>query len=291
MALSAGSVVAMHVDRLERNIWRTRISTRAHRALLLQGGQSARRRAASSSRPPCSLLHVPVDLTGEKKLDPELASWLSFARAEELSTEVKALAVAATSDTPTGPRFLEARKALATRRASPRTKSPGVRARGMGGRSGLHAEPRLAISRARAEAAHAWQPFAIFPTDHHRIVPADRRRPRGARPLLASRQDTQLRTDGNAFLKAETLKGCVEKAGVDRPRRARARRVRAQRHGGVLRRTSWKGSPSPRTAGVQSYGSRCVKPPVPVPATYQRPHPMTAGGAGRASPSRSRRGR
>src|SRR5690606_4874136 len=60
-----------------RNIWRTRLDN----ALLL--ARYARTRVGADKlwlAPSCSLLHVPVDLDGEKALEPDLKSWLSFAR-------------------------------------------------------------------------------------------------------------------------------------------------------------------------------------------------------------------
>ena len=62
--------------------------------------------------------------------------------------------------------------------------------------------------------------------------------------------------------------------GGARPRRARARRARAQRHGRVLRRAAAGASPSPTHGWVQSYGSRCVKPPI-LYGDVSRPAPMT----------------
>ena len=60
-----------------RNVWRTRLDN----ALLL--ARYARNRVGADNlclAPSCSLLHVPVDLEGEKALDADLKSWLSFAR-------------------------------------------------------------------------------------------------------------------------------------------------------------------------------------------------------------------
>ncbi|GGX22358.1 5-methyltetrahydropteroyltriglutamate--homocysteine S-methyltransferase [Undibacterium macrobrachii] len=61
-----------------RNIWRADLSTLLQRYLPVHAQLQAKRAplwlAAS-----CSLLHVPVDLDVENKLDPELRSWLAFA--------------------------------------------------------------------------------------------------------------------------------------------------------------------------------------------------------------------
>ena len=60
-------------------------------------------------------------------------------------------------------------------------------------------------------------------------------------------------------------------AGGDRPRRARARRVRAQRHGAVFRRATCRVSPSPGTAGCNptvraTSGRRSCSATSPVPS-------------------------
>ncbi len=107
-----------------RNVWRSDLDV-AHglirRAVRAIGPE--RVLVASS----CSLLHTPVDLTAEQGLDAELKSWLSFA-AQKIA-ELRLLADAAESDTPDNPAFAQARAILAGRKESPRTRNPAVRAR------------------------------------------------------------------------------------------------------------------------------------------------------------------
>jgi len=75
--------------------------------------------------PSCSLLHLPVDLSAEDGLDPELRSWLAFAT--ERLEELRVLAghvdgnAAAVADA-----FAENQVAAASRRASTRVHNPGV---------------------------------------------------------------------------------------------------------------------------------------------------------------------
>src|SRR5690606_20709304 len=66
--LSAGVIDGRNIWREDLDALRERLAP-AHRAL------GPRLWLA----PSCSLLHVPVDLAGERDLDPELAGWLSFA--------------------------------------------------------------------------------------------------------------------------------------------------------------------------------------------------------------------
>jgi 5-methyltetrahydropteroyltriglutamate--homocysteine methyltransferase len=70
-----------------RNVWRTDL-----RAALatMQGVAAARGAQRLMVAPSCSLLHVPVDLAQETRLDPEVKSWLAFAM--QKLAEVAALA-------------------------------------------------------------------------------------------------------------------------------------------------------------------------------------------------------
>src|SRR5690606_21211036 len=74
-----------------RNIWRTQLDNALILARYARGHRGADRLWLA---PSCSLLHSPVDLTLEKKLDAELRGWLAFARQklQELRTLADALA-------------------------------------------------------------------------------------------------------------------------------------------------------------------------------------------------------
>jgi 5-methyltetrahydropteroyltriglutamate--homocysteine methyltransferase len=69
MMLSAGVIDG-------RNIWRTDLSNGLRKLWILQSKIGRERLAVASS---CSLLHTPVDLENETKLDSELKSWMAFA--------------------------------------------------------------------------------------------------------------------------------------------------------------------------------------------------------------------
>jgi 5-methyltetrahydropteroyltriglutamate--homocysteine methyltransferase len=72
-----------------RNIWKTDLSTTL--AWLEPIYNRLKKRLWLA--PSCSLLHVPVDLSSEKQLDDQIKSWLAFAiqKLDELSTLAKAL--------------------------------------------------------------------------------------------------------------------------------------------------------------------------------------------------------
>ena len=66
--------------------------------------------------PSCSLQHVPVSLAVEKRLDPEVKTWLAFAT--EKLAEIGTLALALRDEAAAEPSLAAADKALAARRAS-----------------------------------------------------------------------------------------------------------------------------------------------------------------------------
>ncbi len=106
-----------------RNVWRTDLDAALDRLEPL-----AAARGELWVAPSCSLLHVPHDLAQETQLDEELRSWLAFARQklEEVATLARALqegreAVAET--------LAVSRRAIASRRSSERTRRPEVRER------------------------------------------------------------------------------------------------------------------------------------------------------------------
>ncbi|MEO8302439.1 MAG: 5-methyltetrahydropteroyltriglutamate--homocysteine S-methyltransferase, partial [Rhizomicrobium sp.] len=105
-----------------RNIWKTALTDaerKIERAKELRGG-------ALMVAPSCSLLHVPVDLELETRLDAELSSWLAFA-VQKLD-EVAALVGAGSGARDSG-YFLDNAKALGSRATSSRIHDPKVAAR------------------------------------------------------------------------------------------------------------------------------------------------------------------
>jgi 5-methyltetrahydropteroyltriglutamate--homocysteine methyltransferase len=252
-----------------RNIWRTDLD-RAH---ALIGRATA---AIGTERvwvaPSCSLLHVPVDLDAEQRLDPELKGWLAFA-AQKLD-EIRALADAASTGTPASAAFRDARAAIAARGTSRRTKHPAVRARASGlddamrRRASPYSE-RAPLQRARLE-------LPLFPTTTIGSFPqtAD---VRGAR--AAWRAGRMTAADYHAFLKAE-IRSCIEKQetlGLDVLVHGEFERSDMVEYFGE----KLEGFAFTENGWVQSYGSRCVKPPV-LFGDVARPIAMTVEWSGYA---------
>ena len=78
--------------------------------------------------PACSLLHVPVDLNSEEKLESEIKSWLAFAlqKLQELSILTKALNMGRNA---VAQELFENRSAIQSRAVSSRVHNPVVKDR------------------------------------------------------------------------------------------------------------------------------------------------------------------
>ncbi|WP_437782114.1 5-methyltetrahydropteroyltriglutamate--homocysteine S-methyltransferase [Sorangium sp. So ce1097] len=255
MSLSAGVVDG-------RNIWRADLDA-AHR--LVRRAVQALGPERVLVAPSCSLLHVPVDLSAETKLDAELRRWMAFA-AQKLA-ELRALADAAATDAPSSALFDEARSALAARRASQRTRDPEVRARAAAVNDGMLRRASPFTERASKQRARFGLP--AFPTTTIGSFPQTGD-VRGARAALRAGRTTPEQYE--RFLKDETRR-CVEKQeaiGLDVlvhgefERNDMVEYFGEQLAGFAFTENGW----------VQSYGSRCVKPPV-LFGDVSRPAAMT----------------
>ena len=215
--------------------------------------------------PSCSLLHTPVDLANEPKLDDELKQWLAFAqqKLEEVAVLGKAL------DNPAVVKVeLEANaKAIEARRTSKRIHNDEVKKR-------LAAVTPQMLDRKspfakRAAAQQSKLNLPVLPTTTIGSFPqtADIREARAkfkAGKLTPAEYQT--------FLEQKTTE-CIryqEKADIDVlvhgefERNDMVEYFGEQLAGFTFTANGW----------VQSYGSRCVKPPV-IFGDVSRPAPMT----------------
>jgi len=216
--------------------------------------------------PSCSLLHVPVDLESEHTLDAEIRSWLSFAvqKLGEITLLAKALAHGREA---VAFELAASRAAIAARRASARVNNPAVKA---------------AVEAITAELGRRQSPFAVraakqaallhlplYPTTTIGSFPQ-------TREIRLARSAFKAGTiDDTAYtlaMQAE-IEHCVreqEKLGLDVLVHGEAERndmveyFGEQLDGYAFSKAGW----------VQSYGSRCVKPPI-LFGDIRRPKPMT----------------
>lgn len=214
----------------------------------------------------CSLLHIPLDATAERDIDPQIRRWLAFAR--QKTAEITTLARGLDQGTGAITAELAANQAdLASRTTSAITHDRAVRARteaiteADGRRSQPYAE------RAVAQRAHLGLPLlptttiGSFPqTDELRVARAD---------LRAGRIDT---AGYEERIKAEIREvlSFQEKTGIDvlvhgEPERNDMVQYFAEQLTGYL---------ATRHGWVQSYGTRYVRPPV-LAGDVSRPEPMT----------------
>jgi len=216
--------------------------------------------------PSCSLLHVPVDLDSEQKLDAEIKSWLAFA-IQKLA-ELKLVSTALNQGRAAVARELAENKiAIAARRNSPRVNKPEVKAalarinQALGQRQSPYAE------RAKQQAARLQLP--AFPTTTIGSFPqtADIRRVR--RDYKAGLLDEAAYIEA---MQAEIARSVREQEalGLDVLVHGEAERndmveyFGEQLDGYAFSQFGW----------VQSYGSRCVKPPI-LFGDITRPSAMT----------------
>ncbi len=233
-----------------RNIWRTDLD----RALALLRPALARRGGRLWIAPSCSLLHVPLGLGDDTALDAELRSWL--AGAQEKLTELNLLKRALTEGEAAVRRELFlARAAVAARKASPRVKNLAVADRvaqlPAGADQRASAFPaRQAVQRARLHLpAYPTTTIGSFPqTAEIRAARAAYRH--GALPE-ADYVEAMHRAIAQAVHKQEAL-GLDVLVHGEAERNDMVEYFGEQLEGFAFTSNGW----------VQSYGSRCVKPPI-----------------------------
>ncbi|MDR9095501.1 5-methyltetrahydropteroyltriglutamate--homocysteine S-methyltransferase [Burkholderia multivorans] len=216
--------------------------------------------------PSCSLLHVPVDLTNEQKLDPEIRSWLAFAL--QKLDELKVLAAALNQGrAAVRAELADNRTAIAARRASPRVHNPAVKAAIAGITPALGQRKSPYAVRARKQAALLNLP--TYPTTTIGSFPQTAEIRQARSRFKAGELDEAAYKDA---MRAE-IAHCVreqEALGLDVLVHGEAERndmveyFGEQLDGYALSQSGW----------VQSYGSRCVKPPI-LFGDISRPRTMT----------------
>ncbi|GFO65006.1 5-methyltetrahydropteroyltriglutamate--homocysteine S-methyltransferase [Geomonas paludis] len=245
-----------------RNIWRADMEE-AHRMVrrAVTALGSERVMVASS----CSLLHVPVDLDAETRLDAELKSWMAFA-AQKVG-EVRFLADAAEQEQPQGAILEQAAAALARRRAAAAADNPTVRHRA--GQVNTAMTRRNAPFAERSAKQKARFNHPLLPTTTIGSFPQSRE----VREARSRWRSGALDAEGyQDFLRGE-IRRCIERQeqlGLDVLVHGEFERTDMVEYFGE----QLDGFAFTQNGWVQSYGSRCVKPPV-LYGDVARPRPMT----------------
>jgi 5-methyltetrahydropteroyltriglutamate--homocysteine methyltransferase len=246
-----------------RNVWRTDLE----RALdMLERAARALGPDRVLVAPSCSLLHAPIDLELETRLDAELRSWLAFATQKLRELSLLATALREGRDA-VRDALAESRRVLESRRTSPRIHDPEVQKRvaSISPVMRRRASP-YAVRRQRQAEILKHPPL---PTTTIGSFPqtADVRAARTE--FRSGRRD---RPSYDAFLRAEIERTIrfQEEIGLDVlvhgefERNDMVEYFGEQLNGFAFTEHGW----------VQSYGSRCVKPPI-IFGDVSRRGPMT----------------
>ena len=245
-----------------RNIWRTDLRKTLPVLQALHDSLGDRLWVA----PSCSLLHVPVSLSGEQRLDAELRPWLAFAseKLDELQTLRRALhdGVAAVHDA-----LSHSDEAVAARRASGRVRHPVVQQRLQ------RITPDMAQRRSpfgqRIAAQREALNLPLLPTTTIGSFPqtTEIRQARAAfkRGELSAMDYLQrMRTEIEHVVRQQEALGLDVLVHGEAERNDMVEYFGEQLWGYAFTEHGW----------VQSYGSRCVKPPILYGDVF-RPEPMT----------------
>ncbi|SFT99204.1 5-methyltetrahydropteroyltriglutamate--homocysteine S-methyltransferase [Halomonas saccharevitans] len=242
--LSVGAIDGRNVWRADLALWRERLAVARMRL-------GERLWIATS----CSLLHVPVDLEAETDLSLELKSWLAFARQKLDEVATLARLLDGRADAIDRERVEVASRALQARREAERLHRPAVAARLAGVSDDDARRRRPYAERAVAQQRHLALP--LFPTTTIGSFPQTgeiraARRAFRAGDLSREAYEAQMREEiAGAVARQETL-------GIDMPVHGEPERndmveyFGEQLDGFAFTRFGW----------VQSYGTRCVKPPI-----------------------------
>jgi 5-methyltetrahydropteroyltriglutamate--homocysteine methyltransferase len=218
--------------------------------------------------PSCSLLHVPVDLDSEQKLDAEILSWLAFAK--QKLAELSVLGKAINEGRDVVVKELAANQAaIDSRKNSKRVHNPVVKA----AVENINAElgKRLSPYAERIDKQHTHLKLPLYPTTTIGSFPQT---PDIRKTRLAFKKQEISAEEYTAKMQAE-IEHAVreqEKLGLDVLVHGEAERndmveyFGEQLDGYVFSQFGW----------VQSYGSRCVKPPI-LFGDISRPQAMTVG--------------
>ena len=233
-----------------RNIWRTDLATLAQRLMPVI---DALGRERVQLAPSCSLLHVPVDLTSEDGDDTELLTWLAFA--VQRLDEVCVLAEALGGDERAHHALQASAAAIEARAASPRLHRADVQER-LSSVTPDQARRRSDYSRRAAVQRERFRlpvlpttTIGSFPqTDEVRRLRAKYRKGE----LSASEYEARLECETEACVRKQ------EKLGIDVLVHGEFERTDMVEYFGE----QLDGFATTTHGWVQSYGSRCVKPPV-----------------------------
>lgn len=256
--LSTKILVAGIVD--GRNVWRTDLD--AALAKLAALPVSAAALAVSTS---CSTMHVPYSLEPETGLDDNLRSWLAFGAEKVREVVVLARALRDGRDA-VADEVAASNAAVASRRSDPRLHNAAVRSRiDEILASGTH-RGDAAQRRARQEARLHLPPLPTTTIGSYPQTPAIRKARAAFRAgeIDEAEYVAKMRKEIADVVKLQEDLGLDVLVHGEPERNDMVQYFAEQLEGFFATQNGW----------VQSYGSRCVRPPI-LYGDVSRPHPMT----------------
>ncbi len=215
--------------------------------------------------PSCSLIHCPVDLANETALDEDIKSWMSFAT--QKLDEITVLAKAADNKSEVQSQLQENKAAIEARKTSAKINNKSVQDRASGLNESLTNRQSDFVTRQKIQARQINLP--VLPTTTIGSFPQTK----DVRKHRADFKAGRISNDQyQNFLENETKKAIKiqEEIGLDVlvhgefERNDMVEYFGEQLNGFCFTKNGW----------VQSYGSRCVKPPV-IFGDVSRENPMT----------------
>ena len=245
-----------------RNIWKTDLN----RALELLEPIHTRLAERLWLAPSCSLLHVPIDLNSEHNLAEETLDWLAFAvqKLEELSILAQALNLGREG---VAAQLAENKKSIQRRQQSTRVHNPAVKQRceathsASGQRQSTYSQRAALQQQALQLPAFPTTTIGSFPQTN--VIRQTRKQYR-----LGQLADAEYRQQMQAEIRYAIDKQL--ELGLDVLVHGEAERNDMVEYFGQ----QLQGFAFTDYGWVQSYGSRCVKPPI-IYGDVSRPDPMT----------------
>ncbi|GMH09716.1 hypothetical protein Nepgr_011557 [Nepenthes gracilis] len=244
-----------------RNIWANDLAASLDTLQALEGIVGKGKLVVSTS---CSLLHTAVDLASETKLDNEMKSWLAFAAQKVL--EVNALSKALTGHKDEA--FFSANAvAHVSRKSSPRVTNEAVQKAAAGLKDFDH--HRATNVSARLDAQQKKLNLPVLPTTTIGSFPQTMelrkvRREYKAKKISEDEYVEAIKEEINKVVKLQEQLDIDVLVHGEPERNDMVEYFGEQLSGFAFTLNGW----------VQSYGSRCVKPPI-IFGDVSRPKPMT----------------
>ncbi|KAK8502495.1 hypothetical protein V6N13_095637 [Hibiscus sabdariffa] len=244
-----------------RNIWANDLASSLDTLQALESIVGKGKVVVSTS---CSLLHTAVDLMNETKLDKELKSWLAFAAQKIVEVNALAKALVGEKDEVF---FASNVVAHASRKSSPRVTNEAVQKAAAGLRGSNHR--RATNVRARLDAQHNKLNLPILPTTTCGSYPQTTelrqvRREYKAKKISENDYVNAIKEEISKVVKLQEELDLDVLVHGEPERNDMVEYFGEQLSGFAFTVNGW----------VQSYGSRCVKPPI-IYGDVSRPKAMT----------------